>query len=265
MIIKETQIWNNSSRLNVWKNLMGGGILSILLCACSHSWQEKYESDEFMINDRKCVVVRPNVEPNGEWIVRPAFMGAFPYVDDSLLCRGYTFAFYDVTHDYGSPKAQSDFIDFYEEVKEQYNLSDKFIMEGFSRGGFFALMYSIYHPEQIDKLYVDAPVCDLHSWPMRQDKKLYHDADSIWQSCGIDIDSIADFPIRTIDTLINRNIPIICVYGDNDTIVPYRENFGRIQLPQGMRYKVIRKEGCGHHPHSLQECGEIVDFLTRAN
>ena len=145
-------------------------LLVILLSSCcDQSWVSNYVHDDFVLNDRKCVLVHPKSAPNGEWIVRPAFIGEFSQVDDSLLAKGYTMAYYDVTNDYGSYRAQEYFYQFYELVRDKYHLNKKFIIEGLSRGGYFALSFAENHPECIEKIYIDAPVCDLYSWPLKQD------------------------------------------------------------------------------------------------
>lgn len=101
------------------KKVVLGGIallvlLSILVCAgaCNNkAWQDSYAYDQFEINGREGIMVKPK-HPNGKWVIRPAFVGAFPYVDDSLLARGYHVGYYDLTHEYGNIKAQKDFKEY---------------------------------------------------------------------------------------------------------------------------------------------------------
>lgn len=220
-----------------------------------------YPHQIFGLKNRRCIVVRPFVKANGKWIVRPAFVGAFPQVDDSLLSKGYTMAYYDVTHEYATPRSQKDFNAFYRIVRFAYRLDKKFIMEGFSRGGFFALTYAENHPERISKLYLDAPVCDLYSWPAQTDSTLYSDAVNKWKESGYQIEEIHDYPLNNIDKILD--IPIIVIYGKEDDVVPFDNNFGRIASKGFKELSLIGKEGCGHHPHSLQPCDTIVNFLMK--
>ncbi len=241
-------------------------LLPATLFAKGPKWQDRYRHDDFRIGERACTVVLPEGRPNGRWIVRPAFLGAFPAVDEALLERGFTVAYCDVTHAYGTPAAQADFERFYETVRERYGLSERFIIEGFSRGGFFALTYAIEHPEQIEKIYVDAPVCDLESWPSPREAKLYADARRQWEACGADWAEVHDYPIRHFGRIVEAGIPVIVCYGEADEIVPYAENFGRIAARYGLeigRFRSIAKPGCGHHPHSLERPRRIVRFLKR--
>lgn len=226
-------------------------------------WQDQYRHDRFKVEGRTCIVVHPTGEKNGRWIVRPAFLGAFPSVDDALLERGFTVAYCDVTHDYANPRSVADFEQFYRFVREEYQLNERFIIEGFSRGGFFALTYAIRHPEQIEKIYVDAPVCDLESWPSKREEKFYADAVRRWEEAGSSLAENHDFPIRNFGRIVEAGIPVIVCYGGADEIVPYEENFGRIVAQYGRHIRRIEKPACGHHPHSLDKPRKIVRFLVK--
>ena len=227
----------------------------------SSCYSDKVYEENYTIRGRTCHVLIPNRDINGKWIIRPAFFKEYDYVDKELLKLGYHIVYYDVTDEYGNPKAQYDFEQFYITIRDKYHLNSKFIFEGFSRGGYFSLMYTISHPEQIEKIYLDAPVCDLFSWPKKMEPSLYNNAVNKWESCGISIDSIHDAPIVQIDRITDFRIPIVICYGEQDTIVPYSENFGRIKLPKGYPILNIAKKGCGHHPHSLINCKSIVKFI----
>lgn len=231
------------------------------LSSCSIGWKYGYDYEDFKVNGIDATIIKPTIAPNGRWIVRPAFIGAYPYVDDCLLSQGYTVAFYDVTNEYGNVKAQNNFKDFLKYCRKKYNLNDKVILEGFSRGGFFVLCYAVNHPEDVEKIYVDNPVCNLRSWPMKQSHHLYVEAERKWKDCDCEIDSIYDYPIKNFDSIIKHNIPVVLVYGCQDTLVPYEENFGLIDAKGYENLYVIPKENVGHVPHSLKECERIVEFL----
>ncbi len=106
---------------------------------------------------------------------------------------------------------------------------------------------------------MDAPVCDLNSWPRQTSVTLYEDARQKWQQCGVDIDSISDYPIKHFNEI--RCLPLVLCYGDNDTIVPFKDNFSRTHLLPDSIHRIIRKRGAGHHPHSLTDPTPIVDFI----
>ena len=73
-------------------------------------------------------------------------------------------------------------------------------------------------------------------------------------------------PLDYIPDLLKYNIPIILVCGDSDTVVPYEEN-GKLlndaYKDNGKIIKTIIKKGANHHPHGLDDNGEIVDFILK--
>ena len=86
----------------------------------------------------------------------------------SILEKGFHIVYYDVTHLYGSPRAVSLGTEFYENMTDLYNLSEKVTLEGFSRGGLFVFNWAAQNTEKVACIYVDAPVCDVFSWPGRK-------------------------------------------------------------------------------------------------
>ena len=100
-------------------------LCALLVCVgtmAKPKWQDRYAHDQFRVADRTCIVIHPTGEKNGRWIVRPAFLGAFPSVDEALLERGFMVAFCDVTHDYANPRAVADFERFYHAMRRRYTL-----------------------------------------------------------------------------------------------------------------------------------------------
>lgn len=66
---------------------------------------------------------------------------------------------------YGVPVALDAMDRFHARVTTQYGLSAKPVLEGFSRGGLFALNWAARRPGSVAALYLDAPLCDFKSWP----------------------------------------------------------------------------------------------------
>lgn len=131
---------------------------------------------DFTFKDRQATIVVPKKAAKGNpWIWRPAFFDAFPSVDKALLEKGFHIVYYDVTHLYGSPRAVSLGTEFYENMTDLYNLSEKVTLEGFSRGGLFVFNWAAQNTEKVACIYVDAPVCDVFSWPGRKNTALWND------------------------------------------------------------------------------------------
>ena len=223
---------------------------------------------DFTVEGRDAIVVVPaQAAPGRPWICRPAFFDAFASVDKALLKKGWHVAYYDVTHLYGSPRAVRLFKAFYDYVVPAFSLAPKLTVEGFSRGGYFAFNWAAAYPETVASLYVDAPVCDITSWPSRRDAKLWQDFLAEWGVRDEDVDSgFRGNALQVLPAVAAARIPIISVCGAADRAVPYDENMRKVEEAyRSLRgiVEVIVKPGCDHHPHSLSDPTPVVDFLCR--
>lgn len=240
-------------------------LLGISLYAHAQSWESAYEkSSEYTVESttvcgRNATIIAPAVR-NGKWIVRPAFMGAFPQVDEALLEKGWTFGYLDLTDEYANPDAQKAFDAFYDYARSKYSLSEKLTLEGLSRGGWFSLVYAVNNPGRIDKLYLDAPLCDLNLFKERMGEA-YGLVKELWGKHGYEFEDIHNYPAKHIENI--RGIPTIVVYGAADEICRFEDQFGSLNLSGFEDLSLIGKTGCGHHPHSLSPCDTIVNFITK--
>ena len=225
-------------------------------------WEQIYAEKGFTVEDtvirgRRAVLIVPR-NANGRWIARPAFIGAFAQVDDALLNLGWSFGLLDLMDEYASPDAQEAFTEFCDYARKKYHLSRKVVLEGLSRGGWFSLLYAENNPGRIDKLYLDAPLCVLLPRFVRNPH--VQSAAKQWEERGLAPESFYTYARDNFSRI--KKIPIIVVYGAADPIVPFEQQFGTFDLSLCKKLKLIGKTGCAHHPHSLDPCGPIVDFLT---
>ena len=224
---------------------------------------------DFKVLDRDAIVVVPaKAAPGRPWICRPAFFDAFASVDKALLKEGWHIAYYDVTHLYGSPRAVRLFKAFYDYVVPAFGLSEKLTVEGFSRGGYFAFNWAAAHPETVACLYVDAPVCDINTWPRQTDRARWPEFLEEWgvreEEVGEDFRGNA---LQLLPAIAAAHIPIISVCGAADRTVAFDRNM----LPVEEAYRALRgivevivKPGCDHHPHSLADPTPVVDFIKQS-
>ena len=222
---------------------------------------------DFQVEGRDALVVIPKeAAPGKPWIWRPAFFGAFPSVDQALLKEGWHLAYYDVTHLYGSPRAVRLAKSFFDYVVKTFDLPDKATVEGFSRGGYFSFAWADAHPENVSSIYVDAPVCDIVSWPGRHQPEFWNGFLEEWGEKDENVDSnFRGNALNHIPRVAEAGIPIISVCGGADTGVPYDENMHKVRdayQKMGGVVEVIVKPDCGHHPHSLEDPTPVVDFLV---
>jgi pimeloyl-ACP methyl ester carboxylesterase len=161
--------------------------------------------------------------------------------------------------------------DFHAVVTKEFGLNQRAVLEGFSRGGLYAVNFAEKHPAKTAALYLDAPVLDLRSWPGGQGKGK-GDATAWKQALGIygvtdeAAKTIPGNPLNHAESLAKVGIPIISVCGGADDVVPIEEHttpFAQRYKAAGGMIEVIVKPGVNHHPHSLKDPKPIVDFLLR--
>ena len=222
---------------------------------------------DFKFQGRDAIVVVPQKAAAGNpWIWRPAFFDAFPAVDKALLERGFHVAYLDVTNDYASPWAIELGNRFYKEMVENYGLSSKVVMEGFSRGGLYSVIWASRNPDDVACLYLDAPLTDVFTCLKRLHKAAWKTLLKEWNLTEETIDRFDGNPVDNLEPLAKAGVPIISVCGDSDRSVPIEENMMVMRkryLALGGNVELIIKPGCDHHPHSLEDPQPVVDFIMR--
>jgi pimeloyl-ACP methyl ester carboxylesterase len=228
-----------------------------------------YEIEEFTFEGHEAKVVFPNEKSNGHWIWRARFWGHEPQVDKALLEKGFHVVYIDVADLFGNQEAVDLWNNFYNYCLDRYKFNPKVVLEGMSRGGLIIYNWASQNTEKVACIYADAPVCDIKSWP----GGLYRGKGSpeSWIKClkAYDLNkrSVIDFqgiPIFTCINVARAKIPVLHVFGDADKIVPYEENTDLLAKnfkSAGGEILLIKKEGIGHHPHSLENPDPIVDFI----
>ena len=125
-----------------------------------------FEKLDFVVADRACSLVRPKTPAEGApWIWRTEFFGHEPQGDIALLQAGWHVAYIPVSDMYGAPPSIEIMEQFQQQVLTEQCLNSRAVLEGFSRGGLYAVNFAAAHPEQTAGLYLDAPVLDIRSWP----------------------------------------------------------------------------------------------------
>lgn len=213
------------------------------------------------------VVVPKKAAPGRPWIWRPAFFGAFPMVDKVLLEKGFHLAYFDVTHLYASPRSIRLGNEFYRVMTRDFHLSPKVTVEGLSRGGYYTLNWAAANPEKVACLYIDAPVCDITSWPGRARESFWQGFLTEWNISDASVDNnFKANAMQLLPALAKAHVPMMCVCGGSDKVVPFNENFKpffEAYRKAGGIVELIVKPECDHHPHSLEKPEPIVDFILR--
>ncbi len=229
------------------------------------------ELKRFEFNGKACEVVVPEKPAEGRpWVWRGEFFEAFNQADLELLRRGWHLAYTALCDRYGCPSAVEDMKRFHDRVVSEFALAPRAALFGFSRGGLYCVNYALAYPEDAACLYLDAPVCDIRSWP--GGKGAGEGAPGCWREClrcyGLTEAESVSFkgsPLDRAEELAEKQIPLLVVAGDADRTVPYAENgrplAARYAAAGGRALTLIVKPGCDHHPHSLEDPEPIVRFV----
>ena len=218
---------------------------------------------KFEFNGFEATVIRPE-NPNGKWIWKTEFLYAFDAAERSLLDLGYTRVYYQISDKYGSYHAVRLMHAFHKHVVDRFSLEDRCVLFGFSRGGLYAFNYALFYPEYVDKIYLDAPVLDMRTWPEEGSEN----REQVYREYSLTPETIKTFnghPIENLGEFFSHGIPLLLVAGDADEIVPFEKNsLGMIEYcrDNGIDIAYVVKPGCKHHPHSLEDVGPIIKFVT---
>lgn len=225
------------------------------------------ERYDFLYSDRSAIVVVPKNPAKGNpWVFRPAFFGSFAQADIALLEKGFYITYFDLTHLYGSPRAQKLFTGFYNYLVKNYQFSSKVTLEGLSRGGLFVQNWAVMNPDKVACMYLDAPVCDIKSWPGRKQESLWKGFLTEFNISDAQADTFKCSPVDQAIQLADTKLPILDVSGDADQTVPLMENTMVVRnkmTAAGGSMILITKQGVDHHPHSLTDPTPIVDFVVQ--
>jgi alpha-beta hydrolase superfamily lysophospholipase len=132
----------------------------------------------------------------------------------------------------------------------------------------YAINWAANYPHKTACVYVDAPVCDVFSWPGK-DRGYANEWQQFLDAWGLNNETASGFnqqAINYVDTLIAKNIPLILVAGKKDKIVPYKENALLLKKKyeaSDVDFEAIIKKRCDHHPHSLDDPTPIVEFIMK--
>ena len=227
--------------------------------------------EDFTVRGRNCFIAYPDAPAEGrKWIWRAEFPGAFDTVDVDLMKKGYALGYIGASDMYGCPESVELMKAFYDEMVLR-GFNKKTVIFGFSRGGLYSVNYALKYPETVAALYLDAPVLDIKSWPggMMTGVGSQKEFDDCLALLGLDRTTVLTYkqnPVDRLEELLALGVPVALVAGDSDRVVPYCENGEYLEKTYkngGGKLLCIVKEGCDHHPHSLEDPSPVSDFLTK--
>ncbi len=230
-----------------------------------------YALHDFDHEGLKCRVVVPKMTAPGKpWIWRARFFGHRKEVDVALLEKGFHVAFVDVANLYGSLAALQRWDAFYQYLVSEHGFHKKPALEGMSRGGLIIFNWASENSDKVSCIYADAAVCDFKSWPGGKMKSKGSKGDwqrllKAYQLTEEEAMAYRSNPIDRLEPLAKAKIPIICVVGDADEVVPVAENTAIVEKRYeelGGSITVIHKPGIGHK-HGLDDPSPVTQFILK--
>lgn len=227
-----------------------------------------FEKEEFDFKGRNAIVVFPksaNSERN--WLLKTEYFGAFPNLQIEMLNRGWHLAYIENKHRWCCDEDLILKKEFYDFLIEKYSLNRQFVPVGMSCGGMFAVKYAAMFPTTVSCLYLDAPVMNLLSCPGDigvGNSGLYEEFVGKTGMTMSQLICYREHPIDKLSVLVENKIPVVIVYGKEDDVVPYSENGAVLEkcyIQNNLKIKAIGKDGCGHHPHGLEDPNIIADCI----
>lgn len=212
-------------------------------------------------------VIKPNVKPNGKWMLKTEYFGAFPNTEIALLNRGWHLVYQKNENRWAGESDLQRKEALVRFIPGELSLLPKFTAVGMSCGGMYAVLLAARCPELVDVLYLDAPVLNLLSCPCDMgvgESGLYPEFFSVTGMTKSEMLSYRNHPIDKVPILLSHNIPIVLVAGDSDHIVPYSENGAVLadmyERGGGVIFKFI-KPGCDHHPHGIENADDLAGVI----
>ena len=219
--------------------------------------------ERFVFEDRDALIVFPEEgTSNGRMILKSEYWDAFPATEIALVKQGFHLCFIKNVNRWGTDEVLDTQARFVRFVAEKYGLQQKAVPVGMSCGGLIATKFAAKYPELVSCLYIDAPLLDLRTNgnppSVREFLKVLN-METI--EC---LDDYHEMPIYKIPQLVANRIPVIMVIGGSDIIVPYEANGALLEKAYrdaGIEIEVYCKPECGHHPHGLEDCKPVLDFI----
>ncbi|MBO4287738.1 MAG: alpha/beta fold hydrolase [Kiritimatiellae bacterium] len=229
----------------------------------------------FDFNGRKGWVIEPATPaPGRPWVWTMQWMGAFLERTGApdLVKRGYYhvhLAAYDTRANREGLLALADFQDY---LVRELGFAPKANLIGMSWGGFYSVRYACAYPQNVARIYLDAPLLNFDGYcpPSPADPKALARLVGPWAkhapADGQGWTPDPEMPVNLAASLARTGIPVLLLYGGKDkTVNPEMSSvlFMKRFREAGGDLKVECRPEQGHHPHGLapKDVHRILEFF----
>lgn len=226
--------------------------------------------EKFKIADRPAFMILPEKEKQKTpqpWILYAPTLSGYPdrheqWMHQQFLNAGVAIAGVDIGEAYGSPKGREVFSKLYQELTMGKGFAKKPCLFGRSRGGLWVSSWAIENTDKVSGIIGVYPVFDFRTYPGLAKAASAYDLSAEELSKR----SREFNPIERVDILAKAGIPIALIHGDEDKVVPLKENseqLSKIYQVEGKEplVKLIILKGQGHNFfEGFFKSQELVDF-----
>ena len=144
---------------------------------------------------------------------------------------------------------------FQKYLVEKLGFAPKAYLIGMSWGGFFSVRYATNYPDNVAKIYMDAPLLCF---------KDFRHGVGPWEKCAPadgDWSKCPEMPLNMAERLAARDIPVLVLYGGMDTTCPPDRNcepFMERFRAAGGDLTVVKRGLYAHHPHGVEESDDSI-------
>lgn len=231
--------------------------------------------ETFEFEGKRAIVVFPHTKNIRKSIIlKTEYWGAFPDIEIKLLERGFHVAYVENESRFAAVSDCDRKARFVEFLAEKYCLDKKCVPVGMSCGGAHAVRFAGFYPQLVSCVYIDAPVLNYCSFPGKIGNE---ECEYIWENEFLKVYpdikryqlvNFSEHPLCSIDSLIRNKVPVLMVYGTEDSSVIYEENGRLLELAyegeQNPLLTCIRVEHRAHHPHGMTDDNTpIVDYIDK--
>lgn len=226
--------------------------------------------ESFLINEHAAFILAPPEGKRSEpqpWIFYAPTLPAYPdihekWMHEQFLNAGIAVAGIDVGESYGSPQGRELFSALYRELTEKRGFAPKPCLLGRSRGGLWVTSWAAENPERVAGIAGIYPVFDLRTYPGLDKAAPSYDLTA--EQLGARLEELN--PIGRVDGLAKHRIPALFIHGDDDKVVPLKENSAEFvaryrTAGSGDAVTLIVAKGQGHNFwEGFFRCQPLVDF-----
>ncbi len=226
--------------------------------------------ETFTVATRPAFLFLPPKEQRAEpqpWIFYGPTLDPYPdqaerWMHEQFLAAGIAVAGVDVGEAYGSPQSHVVFDALYDQLTKQRGFAKQACLFGRSRGGLWVSSWAIAHPERVSGIIGIYPVYDFRTYPGIAQAAPAYGLTEAELTARVD-----EFnPIARVGVLAKAKIPVAIIHGDDDKVVPLKENSAELQrrykdAGQAGLVKLIIAPGQGHSFwEGFFRSQELVDF-----